>query len=64
MIVAEQSESEVEAERVAAFAPETLLVLPNRGYAAGVNAALRGAAGSWCWSAIPTSCCNRAHRGS
>ena len=40
VVVVEHSEDAAEAERVAASSPDVLLVRPNRGYAAGVNAGL------------------------
>jgi GT2 family glycosyltransferase len=38
VVVVEQSEDPAEAERAAACGPDRLLVRPNRGYAAGINA--------------------------
>ncbi|HEV8631860.1 MAG TPA: glycosyltransferase [Thermoanaerobaculia bacterium] len=45
VVVVEQSEDATEVERVAATAPDALLVRPNLGYAAGINAGLRVARG-------------------
>jgi GT2 family glycosyltransferase len=47
VIVVEQSDDAAEVERVAACAPERLLVLRNRGYAAGVNAGIAAAGGGF-----------------
>jgi N-acetylglucosaminyl-diphospho-decaprenol L-rhamnosyltransferase len=45
VVVVEQSEDEDEAEAAAACRPDTLLVRPNRGYAAGLNAGMTAAEG-------------------
>jgi len=45
VLVVEQSEDPEEAVQVAALAPDRLLVRPNRGYAAGLNAGIAAAAG-------------------
>ena len=45
VVVVEQSEDAGEAERAAASSPDVLLVRPNRGYAAGVNAGIAVASG-------------------
>jgi GT2 family glycosyltransferase len=45
VVVVEQSEDAAEAERAAACSPDVLLVRPNRGYAAGVNAGIAAASG-------------------
>ena len=45
VVVVEQSEDAAEVERAAASAPDVLLVRPNRGYAAGVNAGIAAASG-------------------
>jgi len=45
VVVVEQSEDTAEVERVAACSPDVLLVRPNRGYAAGVNAGIAAASG-------------------
>ena len=47
VVVVEHSEDPSEAERVAAGAPDVLLVRPNHGYAAGVNAGVAAAGGRW-----------------
>ena len=53
VVVVEQSEDAGEAGRAAACAPDRLLVLPNRGYAAGVNAGCAAARGSLLLPANP-----------
>jgi GT2 family glycosyltransferase len=53
VIVVEQSEDAAEAERAAASAPDRLLVLPNRGYAAGINAGCAAARGAVLLAANP-----------
>lgn len=45
VVVVEHSEDGAEAERVAASSPDVLVLRPNRGYAAGVNAGLAVARG-------------------
>ena len=52
-IVVEQSEDPAEQRAAAACAPELLLVRPNRGYAAGVNAGIAAASGRWLLVANP-----------
>ena len=46
VVVVEHSEDAAEAERAAASSPDVLLVRPNRGYAAGVNAGIAAARGA------------------
>jgi len=53
VVVVEQSEDPAEAERVSGCAPDRLLVLPNRGYAAGVNAGIAVARGRWLLAGNP-----------
>lgn len=45
VVVVDHSEDPAEAERIAACSPDRLLVRPNRGYAAGINAGIEAAAG-------------------
>jgi N-acetylglucosaminyl-diphospho-decaprenol L-rhamnosyltransferase len=45
VVVVEQSEDAAEAERAVAGSPDVLLLRPNRGYAAGVNAGIAAASG-------------------
>ncbi len=46
VVIVDHSEDEVEEARLEALAPDRLLALPNRGYAAGVNAGVAASSGS------------------
>lgn len=59
VVVVDQSEDPAESERLAAVRPDRLLVRPNRGYAAGVNAGLAVAAGDTLLIANPDLCFDR-----
>jgi GT2 family glycosyltransferase len=45
VVIVDQSEDAAEVERLGSLAPEKLLVLPNRGYAAGVNSGVAASTG-------------------
>ncbi|OYW05744.1 MAG: hypothetical protein B7X11_01675, partial [Acidobacteria bacterium 37-65-4] len=45
LVLVDHSEDPAEADRLLAFAPDTLLVKENRGYAAGINAGVAASAG-------------------
>ena len=53
VVVVEHSEDAAEAERAAACRPDQLLVRPNRGYAAGINAGCAAARGGLLLAANP-----------